>query len=67
MLHEGLADSAGGVVTGGDEDGVFRKVVNENNQELVASSLRQRSYNVDRVGIPGSWDWMVPVVFWRWP
>ena len=37
MPHEGLSDCAGGVVTGGDEDGVFRKTVNEDDQELVAS------------------------------
>ena len=53
MPHEGLTDCAGGVVTGGDEGGVFRKTVDEDDQELVASIRRQGSYNVDREGIPG--------------
>ena len=53
MPHEGLADCAGGVVAGGDEDGVFKKAVDEDDQELVALIRRQGSYNVDREGIPG--------------
>ena len=53
MPHEGLADCAGGVVTAGDEDSKFRKAVDEDNQELVASIRKQRSYNVDQEGIPG--------------
>ena len=40
MPHEGLADCASGVVTGGDEDGVFGETVNEDDQELVASIWR---------------------------
>ena len=51
MPHEGLADCARSVVAGGDEDGAFRETVDEDDQELVASIHRQRSYNVDREGI----------------
>ena len=40
MPHECLADCAGGVVAGGDEDGVFRKAVDEDDQELLASIRR---------------------------
>ena len=40
MLHEGLTDCARGVVTGGDEDGVFGEAVHEDDQELVASIAR---------------------------
>ena len=47
MPHKGLADCAGSVVAGGDEDGVFRKAVAEDDQELVVSIRRQGSYNVD--------------------
>ena len=40
MLHEGLTDCASGVVTGGDEDGVFGEAVHKDDQELVASIWR---------------------------
>ena len=40
MPHKGLADCAGGGVIGGDKDGVFRKAVDEDDQELVASIRR---------------------------
>ena len=40
MPHEGLTDCACGVITGGDEDGVFGEAVHEDNQELVASIRR---------------------------
>ena len=54
MPHKGLADCAGDVVTGEDEDGVFGETVNEDDQELVASIWRQRPHNVNGEGIPWS-------------
>ena len=40
MPHEGLTDCARGVLTGGDEGGVFGEAVHEDDQELVASIWR---------------------------
>ena len=37
MLQEGLTDCACGVITGGDENGVLRKAIHEDNQKFVAS------------------------------
>ena len=37
MPHEGLTDCACGVITGGDENGVFGGAIYEDNQEFVAS------------------------------
>ena len=37
MSHEGLTDCACGVITGGDENGVFGEAVHGDNQEFVAS------------------------------
>ena len=37
MPHEGLTDCACGVITGGDENGVFGEAVHEDNQQFVAS------------------------------
>ena len=54
MPHEGLCDCAGGVVTGGNEDGVFGETVNKDDQELVVSIWRQRPHNVNGEGIPWS-------------
>ena len=54
MPHESFADRIGGVVAGGDEDGVLRTAVHEDNQELVAVIRRERSYNVNRQHIPGA-------------
>ena len=36
MVHKGFADCIGGMVAGGDEDGIFREAIHEDNQELVA-------------------------------
>ena len=54
MPHESFADRIGGVVAGGDEDGVLRITVHEDNQELVAVIRRKRSHNVNRQRIPGA-------------
>ena len=40
MPHEGLTDCASGVVTGGDEDGVFGEAVHEDYHDFVASIWR---------------------------
>ena len=47
MPHESFADRVGGVVAGGDEDGVLRIAVHEDSQELVAVIRRKRSHNVN--------------------
>ena len=47
MPHESFADRIGGVVAGGDEDGVLRIAAHEDNQELVAVIWRERSHNVN--------------------
>ena len=54
MPHESFADHIGGVVAGGDEDGVLRITVHEDNQELVAVIRRERSHYVNRQCIPGA-------------
>ena len=51
MPHEGLTDGASGVVTRGDEDGVFGEAVHEDDQELVVLIWRQRAHNVNGEGI----------------
>ena len=53
MPYESFADHIGGVIAGGDEDGVLRIAVHEDNQELVAVIRRERSHNVIRQHIPG--------------
>ena len=47
MAHESFTDRIGGVVSGGDEDGLLRITVLEDNQELVAVIWRERSHNVN--------------------
>ena len=47
MTHESFADRIGGVVAGGNEDGVLRITFHEDNQELVAVIWRELSYNVN--------------------
>ena len=54
MPHEGLANCACGVITGGDEDGVFGEAAHEDNQELMASIGRQGAHNIDGEGFPRS-------------
>ena len=54
MPHESFADHIGGVVAGGDADGVLRITVHEDNQELVAVIRRKWSHNVNRQRIPGA-------------
>ena len=52
MPYEGLADCVGGVVAGGDEDGILRVAVYEDDEELVAVIRRERSHNVNRQHVP---------------
>ena len=47
MRHEGFADCVGGVIAGGDEDGILRIAVYEDDRELVAVIWRERSHNVN--------------------
>ena len=54
MAHESFADRIGGEVAGGNEDGVFRITVHEDNHELMAVIWRERSHNVNRQRIPGA-------------
>ena len=54
MAHEGFAVHIGGVVAEGDKDGIFRKAVHEDNQELVAVVRRKRSHIVNGQRIPGA-------------
>ena len=54
MAHEGFADCIGGVVAGGDEDGILQEAVHEDDQELMAVIQRKRSHNVNEQRIPGS-------------
>ena len=54
MAHEGFADRVGGVVAGGDEDGILRIAVHDDDQELMAVVRRKRSHNVNGQRIPGA-------------
>ena len=54
MVHEGFADCIHGMVAGGDEDGILREAIHEDNQELVAVIWRKWSHNVNRERVPGA-------------
>ena len=54
MAHKSYADCIRGMVAGGDEDGILRKAIHEDNQELVAVIRGQWSHNVNRQCVPGA-------------
>ena len=46
MAHKSFADCISGMVAGGDEDGILREAIHEDNQELVAVVRGKWSHNV---------------------
>ena len=66
MAHEGFADCVCGVATGRDKDGVFGKVIYKYNQESWRWSGRiGPTMSMNSIS-HGPWNWMVPIIFWRW-
>ena len=54
MAHKSFVDCIRGMVAGGDEDGVLREAIHEDNQELVAVIWEQWSHSVNRQCVPGA-------------
>ena len=54
MVHEGFADRVGGVVTGRDEDGIFRIAIHKHDKAFLAVVRGQGSHNVNGQRIPGT-------------
>ena len=47
MAHKSFANCISGVVAAGDEDGMLRKAIHKDNQELMVVVWRKWSHNVN--------------------